>query len=97
MFLLKHENLRYNIFKEFNQENMKESKNKLHIKVKGERREVKREKERFAPTGGSLGAQQKRSQMNREYQGLPKALKPKINIKNKTRFDSNRGEKGRDK
>jgi hypothetical protein len=54
--------------------------NNNHKKTKAEKRESKREKAKFSPTGGSFGAQAKRARVSRGYAGLPKALKPKVRI-----------------
>ena len=47
-------------------------------KTRAERREENVEKKRYGPKGGGFAAQAKRAQVNRGYEGLPKALKPRI-------------------
>ena len=47
-------------------------------KTRAERREENVEKERYGPKGGGFAVQAKRAQVNRGYEGLPKALKSRI-------------------
>lgn len=49
--------------------------------TRAQRREAKLKKEKYGPQGGGFAAQAKRTQVNRGYAGLPKALKPKIRTK----------------
>ena len=50
--------------------------------IKSERREVERQK-KTRVTGGSFGAQAKREQVNKGYQGLAKGIKKRIVAKTK--------------
>ena len=58
---------------------------KYNIKTKAEIRDIKRRKEKFSTTGGSWGAAFKRKETNRNYQGSPKILMPKIKIIHKNK------------
>lgn len=55
--------------------------NHNHFKIKALRREQKRRKIRYGATGGSFGAQAKRARVSRGYEGLPRALRPRIKLK----------------
>lgn len=50
-------------------------------RIKGQRREERQRKEKDAPTGGGFAAMAHRAVVNKGYQGLPRALKPKITIR----------------
>jgi hypothetical protein len=49
--------------------------------TKAQKRAEKRRKEKEGPIGGGWTAQAQRAQVNKGYAGLPKALKPKVNIR----------------
>lgn len=55
--------------------------NRMPKLTRAQRREEKLKKEIYGPKGGGFAAQAKRTQVNRGYVGLPKALKPKIRKK----------------
>ena len=49
-------------------------------KIKGEVRAKRKSKAKTAPKGASWAAQAKRSKVNKDYVGVPKALLPKITV-----------------
>jgi hypothetical protein len=51
-----------------------------HRLTKAEEREKKLLKRRYAPTGGTMGAQRRRLETSKFYSGGSKKVKPKIKI-----------------
>jgi len=49
-------------------------------KTKSDKRAEKRRKDQSEPTGGGFSAQAKRAEVNKQYEGTPKVLKPKVRV-----------------
>ncbi|MBI2645389.1 hypothetical protein HYW94_04430 [Candidatus Uhrbacteria bacterium] len=49
-------------------------------KTKGDERAKRRRKDQFEPTGGGFSAQAKRAEVNRQYEGVPEVLRPKVRV-----------------
>jgi hypothetical protein len=49
--------------------------------TKADKRAEERRKKKHEPTGGGFSAQAKRAEINKRYEGVPKALKPKVRVR----------------